>query len=945
MHNHIRIEHIKENNLKDISVEIPYYKHTVITGVSGSGKSTLAYDVIYAAAQRRLLDCMQDQEKIFSKKMRQPRTGNIEGLSTVISLKQIKPNTNPRSTVGTYTSIGSFVRNLTAMHGKCRCLYCDHVSCQTNLYKLIKDLEGLKSGTVAEISFPYFFHKRTGRLQQIEDLTRKGYRRIYIGYERRDLRDLTDINNEAEFILVTEGRFQIMDSLKKSDINCLKAAYRNGDHFISVRLSGEDIESIEAFYGRHGCPEHHILAVSLEASAFSYNDMTCACPECMGSGIQRIVHPSKVLKYPERTLRQDPFFKDIYSMSHPYSYMLMYSLSCHYGFSFDTPYERLPQETKDLILYGSKGDTFLLRRPEGYDKALPRYLAKEGEAVSFPGILTRVQELYQEMLQQGHDPTPAQEEFFRSYMQEIICPSCGGSRLNKTKNHILLNGRTYAELSRTELSELQDCLQDLRVNEMSRPVLEALLKQLHLIQEIGLEYLSFGRRVDSLSGGEYQRLRIANQVGSGLTGLTYIIDEPTDGLHGADSKKIIAVIKKLLESGNTVITIEHDHDVIRSADHIIEMGPGAGTEGGEIIASGSIEDIRNNSKSIIGRLLSKKPEYPLRHVSAQAGRHICVRGICENNVKDADVEIPLHKITCFTGVSGSGKSTIVHEVLYKALFSKLHDNRIIPGRHSEMTGYEHINNVICIDQRLLNGKTTSVPATYLNIFDSVRSLFSEYADKSLFSFHSKGACPACRGKGYIESYIQYFGATRTVCPECGGQQYLEEVLQIKYKDRNIKQILDMSFREALSFFTDIPFIYEKIRLACDLGLGYLKLGQPLSTVSGGEAQRLKLAREMGRYKSRKNLLYIFDEPTIGLHSSDILCILKVMKSIVESGNTVVMVEHNPEMILNSDHVIEMGPGAGKHGGRVMFCGSPFELLRHRGLKTADYLRDYLKRDE
>lgn len=459
-----------------------------------------------------------------------------------------------------------------------------------------------------------------------------------------------------------------------------------------------------------------MATVTLDASAFSYNDMACACPECMGSGVLKTVHPSKVLKYPRRTLRQGPFFKDVYSMSHPYSYMLLYSLSCRYGFSLDIPYEELPQKVKDLVLYGSGEETFLLQRPQGYEKILPNYLAKEGEAVSFPGILTRVEELYREMLAQEHEQLPWQEEFFKSYMQEVTCPGCGGSRLNKLKDYILLNGKTYSQMGRLEFSQLQDCLEHLPADETSQPVLEALAEQLGLLREIGLDYLSFHRRVDSLSGGEYQRLRIANQAGAGLVGLTYLIDEPTDGLHGADVRKIIGVIKKLLEGGNTVITIEHDLDVIKSADYIIELGPGAGKEGGEVIASGSLEGIRRNSNSIIGKLLSAKPEAP----------------------------------------------------------------------------------------------------------------------------------------------------------------------------------------------------------------------------------RLKLVREMGKYRNRKNLLYLFDEPTVGLHSQDIRRVLDVMKKIVEGGNTVVMVEHDAEMILRSDHVIDMGPGAGRHGGRVMFCGSPFDLLKHRESKTADYLRSRLE---
>lgn len=949
MNKYIKVEHVRENNLMDISVEIPYYKHTVIAGVSGSGKSTLAYDVIYATAQRKLLDCMSDQEKRFSKKMKQPQVENIEGLSTVISLKQVKPNNNPRSTIGTYTSIGSFVRNLMAIHSQCQCLYCKNVFEQANLYKLIKDIEALKSDTIVEISFPYFFNKTTARQQQIELLRKKGYRYIYVGNERLNLRDMVEVGDEVVFILVVESRFQASDKLKKSDINCMKSAYINGDNFISIRLSGGDSEGIEAFYGRYGCREHHILAITLEASSFSYNDMSCACPECMGSGNKKDVHPSKVIKYSKKTLRQGPFFKDVYSMSHPYSYMLMYSLACHYGFSFDKPYEELSQEVKDLIMYGSKGETFILKRPEGYDKVLPNYLAKEGELVSFKGILTRVLELYNEMLQQDSEPSPGQEKFFKAYMQEIKCPDCAGTRLKRIKNYILLNGKTYSEYGKMEFQELMDSMRNLSTNEVSQPILESLQERLRLLQEIGLDYLSFDRRIDSLSGGEYQRLRIANQVGSGLVGLTYIIDEPTDGLHGADNEKVISVINKLLDKGNTVITIEHDYDVIKAADYIIEMGPGAGIYGGRIVATGTIDDIKNNSNSIIGRYLSKRPEYILENKSFDHNKFISIKGISENNVKNADVDIPLNEITCFTGVSGSGKSTIVYEVLYKALCSMLYDNRVIPGRYKEINGYEYINNVICIDQQLLNGKNTSIPATYLNIFDTIRDLFAESADddsemkcnRAFFSFNSKGACPMCRGKGYIDNYIQYFGETKIICSECNGQQYIGDVLQVKYKDKNIKQVLDMSFSEALSFFTDNAFIYDKVKLVCDLGLGYMKLGQQLSTVSGGEAQRLKLAREMSKYKNKKNLLYIFDEPTIGLHSNDVICILNVMKRIVENGNTVVMVEHNPEMILNSDYIIDMGPGAGRHGGNVMFCGSPYKLLRCKGIKTADYLRAYL----
>lgn len=946
----IKLTRVSENNLKNIDVEIPYHKHTVIVGVSGSGKSTLAYDVIYATAQRKLLDCMADQEKRFNVKMKRPKVGSIDGLSTVISLKQVKPNMNPRSTIGTYTSIGSHIRSLIAIHGQCKCLICDGSYKQSNLFTIVKDLESLKPQTIVEVSFPYFFHKNTERELQIEELRKQGFRYIYVKNERRNLRDFIEIDADIEFIMVVESKFQSANTLNKSDINYIKSACQHGDHFISIHLFGDDQESINQFYKKHGCSEHHLITLTVEASYFSYNDMSCACPECKGSGILKIVHPSKAIKSSKKSLRQGPFFSDVYLIRHPYYFMLLYSLSCHYGFSFDEPYEQLSPEAQDLIMYGSRGEKFTLLRPEGYDKELPNYLAKEGELVSFPGVLARIQDMYN--WSQSSPLTPEQEKFFNTYMHESMCPDCNGTRLKKVKRYITLRGITYSELGKMEFSDLQDFFHQFQGNEMSEPIIDALEDRFLLMKEIGLEYLSFERRIDSLSGGEYQRLRIANQVGSGLVGLTYIIDEPTDGLHGSDNQKVIRVINRLLEKGNTVITIEHDYDVIRAADYIIEMGPGAGVNGGEVIAFGSLKEIQSNPNSIIGKYLSQKSSYHMNTSSLKIDQSIRIMGIEANNIRNVDIVIPLDKITCFTGVSGSGKSSIVYEVLYKAFYSKLHDNRVIPGKYRSIEGFESIKNIICIDQSLLNGKNTSIPATYIDIFDTIRLLFTQCVEeesemkdcKAYFSFNSKGACPACKGKGYIESYIHYFGETRIVCSECNGQQYIEDVLQVKYHGKHIKQVLDMTFTEALHFFEDQERIYDKVKLVCDLGLGYMQLGQQLSTVSGGEAQRMKLAREMSRYKNKKNLLYIFDEPTIGLHSQDVNYILDIMRRIVANQNTVVIVEHNPNVILSSDYIIDMGPNSGKHGGTVMFTGTPSELLHQAHSRTADYLRDYVEID-
>lgn len=579
---------------------------------------------------------------------------------------------------------------------------------------------------------------------------------------------------------------------------------------------------------------------------------------------------------------------------------------------------------------------------------MPNYLAKEGKLIRFKGVLTRIEELYQEMLSAPTEASPAQENFFKTYMHETECPDCSGTRMKKIKDYILLNGKSYTELGKMEFSELRQFLGQIHGNEASQPIIDALRERLGMMEEIGLEYLSFERRIDSLSGGEYQRLRIASQLCSGLVGLTYIIDEPTDGLHGADNQKVIHAINKLLQKGNTVITIEHDYDVIKAADYIIELGPGAGVHGGEVIAAGTLEELQSNPNSMTGRYLTDKTGCNQGSTAVKSDLSVKLFGICVNNIKNMDIAIPLHAITCFTGVSGSGKSSVVYEVLYKALRSKLQNVRVVPGTYQRIEGFDKIKNVICINQSPLHGKNTSIPATYLGIFDTIRTPFAESVEdgdemkdkKSYFSFHSKGACSACKGKGYVEKYIQYFGEMRSVCSECNGRQYREDVLLVKFQGKNIRQVLDLTFEEAFHFFKDYKNIFDRVELACNLGLGYMKLGQPLSTLSGGEAQRIKLVKEMTRYKNRKNLLYIFDEPTVGLHAKDISRIIAVMQRIVDNGNTVVLVEHNPALILNADYIIDLGPGGGKHGGELMFTGTPFQMLRQAHSKTADYLRYY-----
>lgn len=929
---------------------IPHGKHTVISGVSGSGKSTLAYDVIYAAGQKRLLDCLSEQVKFFASQLKQPDINFIEGLTPVVSLKQYQPKKNPRATIGTLSEVSTYLRYLYSMIGQARCPFCDQSYPVRSLHYLVKDLEKLPELTTVEVQFPIYKSKNERYDDFFTNLRAKGYKWIEIDGERKNLRDWIKIAKEPQSIMVVAEKLQVRKELSKSDIQVLQNTLLQGQGFLRFVIL--DHEKSQWFFQKHGCVEHGMVTADILPTFFSFNDLNSGCEECHGTGIRKVADPAILVKNKQKSLKQGPFYTQVYNSNKnqkPFNYIRLYSLAKHYGFSFDEPFENLPEFAKQIIFYGTNGETFPLLRPEGYDKELPIYATKVGERIEFEGLINWINRYYQK--KQKSELLEHEKHFFNTFMIDEICQSCHGTRLKPQRQFISINGYSYYDLGNMELRDLRNFIEALEICEEKSdavlPVIHEIKMRLDSLIKIGLGYLSLNRRTDTLSGGEHQRVRMAGQVGTGLMGLTYVIDEPTVGLHGMDNEKIIDLLEQLCTQGNTVITIEHDLDIIKKADHVIEMGPGAGVDGGQIIVSGTIEDVLNHDQSVIARFL--RPDcYDLSPKDPPIDQHgfLKIIGAQVNNLKNIDVTVPLNRLVCFTGISGSGKSSLVIDILYKAFWSALHDPRTIPGQHLRIEGMEKIKDIYCIDQSPIGRSQRSIPATFIGVFDRIRSLFAECADarkygfndKTYFSFNAKGGCPSCKGMGYLDTHIHYLGDLQTICPVCRGERYISQILQVFYQGKNIKQVLDLDFQTALSFFKNDAYIHHKLGYVCDLGLGYMTLGQPIKTISGGEAQRLCLAKEISKIRGKKNMLYIMDEPTTGLHAKDIERLLVAIRNLVDRGNSVVIIEHNPDVIKDADYIIDIGPGAGKDGGEVVVAGDLGKIINCSESKTGQYLK-------
>lgn len=954
----IYVNGARENNLKNVTVKIPHGKHTVVVGVSGSGKSSLVYDVIYAAGQKRLLDCLSETARRYTNQLKQPDVNFIDGLTPVISVKQYKPNINPRSTIGTLSEISTYLRYLYSGMGRAHCPVCKREYHVITLQYLVKELEELLHGTVVEVCFPIYKNRVIKSEDFFAGIRSKGYKKILVDDNRLDLRDWIELDDNPHSILVVAGVIRIDKTLSYSDITLLRTALLHGEGFITIKATSKTSNNLghKAFFERHGCPEHGMVTAEILPSFFSFNEPSSGCEECNGLGITKLCIPEVVVHNGAKSLQKRPFYPLLFlDMKKPYDYCLIYSLAKFYNFSLDTPFEDLPDFAKEILFYGTKGESFPFILPDSYKKELPEYQRSNiGNTVSFEGIVSSINRYYLE--HKNQKPVGWEEYLYNTYMVDEICQSCGGSRLKPQRGLITIEGIDYHTAGEMEFTELQRFINNITVpNEradMLLPLLNEIRFKVNSLVEIGLGYLSLNRRTDTLSGGEYQRVRLAGQIGAGLMGLTYIIDEPTTGLHSADNERIVKLINTLISKGNTVITIEHDPEVIKKADHIIEVGKGAGESGGEIIAEGSLAEILANDRSVIAPFLrSNSIVHTIEQSAPIDDNYIKVVGAKANNLKDIDVLIPLNRVVCLTGISGSGKSTLAIEVLYKAFWSMLHNTRVVAGEHLRIEGMERVKDVYCIDQSAIGTSKVSIPATYMGIFNAIRELFAN-CDQAVglgldhishYSFKSAGGCPSCRGAGVIDTHIQFLGDLSVTCPVCKGARYKDDVLQVRYRGKTISEVLELTVEAAILFFSDHPYIINKLTYISDLGLEYMKLGQPINTISGGESQRLRLAKELGKIRRSKNMLYILDEPTTGLHSKDIKKLICVINRIVSSGNTVLLIEHNTDIILSSDYIIDMGPKAGKDGGKVLVSGSVSDVMDCQQSVTGRYLRELLGR--
>lgn len=951
----IEIKGAKQNNLKNIDINIPRDKITVITGVSGSGKSSLAFDIIYGEGQRRFLDSLPTFSRRRISQLKKPEVDFVFGLSPVIAIEQKRGLVNPRSTVGTMTDIYDYMRLLYSTVGTAKCPYCDEKFDIKTSGQIVEAVLSLPEGTKIEFLTPA--SKLYGESYEylFDEIRQKGYSNLIIDGKRVDISEEIEIDEYSDHdIKIVIDRFEVKSNIEKSITNSLETALEViGEHVLIAEFISDDVpqEVRDSFYSNFGCKKHHITMANIESHYFAFNNITSSCRTCGGIGTSKKADPRLMIVNQEKSINDGAFDPSVYNSRGEitYKHIIMYNLSKHYNFSLDTPFSQLSDNTKDILFYGTKGEKITMEAPP--------YLKKRswlvGRTIKFSGFVNQTEHWYRETIRKDN-VNEAVLEWFKKKMVEYTCPDCDGRKLRKQRFNVLINDKNIHELCWMQLPELHEFIERLEFPSdkkyIADPIVQEIKKRLTLLIEIGLDYLALGRRADTISGGEAQRIRLASQISSGLMGMIYILDEPSIGLHARDSKKVINILNHLRDLGNTVIVVEHDLETIENADNIVELGPGPGIHGGEIVETGKIDQIKKSKRSITGKYLSGKEKIAVPEERRSSnGNKLRILGAKENNLKDIDVNIPLGMFVCVSGVSGSGKSTLVNEILFKKLKS-LSDPRIIPGEHKGLEGYEHVNDIINIDQSPIGKNSRSNPATYIGLFDSIRRLFTK-TDESIrngynisnFSFNSKnsGRCEHCKGEGKIVTKLQFMPDVEIVCPICKGHRYKKEILDITYNGKNISQILNMSVEDAVEFFKDNKNIHHKIDILNQLGLGYLKLGQPSTTLSGGEAQRIKLASELGKIKKSTKNLYILDEPTTGLHISDIQKLLKCLNLLVEKGHSLFVIEHNLEVLKTADYIIDLGPDGGKMGGYVVAQGTPEEITEVEESVTGKFLKEVL----
>lgn len=937
----IKIRGANEHNLKNIDVDIPRNELVVLTGLSGSGKSSLAFDTIYAEGQRRYMESLSSYARQFLGQMEKPNVEKIEGLSPAISIDQKSTNRNPRSTVGTVTEVYDYFRLLYARIGIPHCPQCGREIARQTVDQMVDRIMELPEGTRIQVLAPIVRGRKGEHVKVLDRAKRSGYVRVRIDGNLFDLsEDIKLEKNIKHNIEIVVDRLVVKEGIEKRLTDSVEnaLALSEGLLFVDV-VKGEELTFSQSF----SCPDCGVSIDEIEPRSFSFNNPFGACPDCFGLGYKMEFDVDLMIPDQSLSINQGAITVMGWQSCNSkgsFTNAVLQALGREYHFDLDTPFEDYPQEIRDILIYGTNGHQVEVE-----------YEGQRGRGVypiAFEGLIKNVQRKYRET---SSEITKAEYE---SFMRITPCALCGGRRLKRESLAVTVCDKNIYEITSYSIGELYDFLQHMELSDQQKLIGSQILKEIRarigFLKDVGLEYLSLSRGTASLSGGEAQRIRLATQIGSGLVGVCYILDEPSIGLHQKDNDKLLAALKNLRDLGNTLIVVEHDEDTMLAADYVVDIGPGAGSHGGEVVACGTAQEIMKVKESITGKYLSGALKIPVPKERRKPTGWLTVKGAAENNLKNIDVDIPLGIFTCVTGVSGSGKSSLVNEILYKVLAKKLNRARTIPGKHKKIIGVEQLDKVIDIDQSPIGRTPRSNPATYTGVFDMIRDLFAGTTDakakgykKGRFSFNVKGGrCEACSGDGIIKIEMHFLPDVYVPCEVCGGKRYNRETLGVKYKGKSIYDVLDMTVEEAVKFFENVPSVRNKIQTLYDVGLSYVKLGQPSTTLSGGEAQRIKLATELSRRSTGKTI-YILDEPTTGLHFADVHKLVEILHRLAEGGNTVVVIEHNLDVIKTADYIIDMGPEGGDGGGTVIAKGTPEEVAKNPASYTGSYIDKMLKK--
>ena len=936
----IRIRGANENNLKNLSVDIPRDQFVVLTGLSGSGKSSLAFDTIYAEGQRRYMESLSSYARQFLGQMEKPDVESIEGLPPAISIDQKSTNRNPRSTVGTVTEIYDYFRLLYARVGIPHCPKCGREIRKQTVDQMVDQIMTLPERQKIQLLAPVVRGRKGTHVKLLDQARRSGYVRVQIDGNLYELSEEIKLDKNIKHnIEIVVDRLIVKPRIEKRLSDSIETVLDLADGLLVVdTMDGKLLNFSQSF----SCPDCGISIDEIEPRSFSFNNPFGACPQCLGLGYKMEFDIDLMIPDKKRSINEGAIAVlgwQSCTTQGSFSRAILDALAREYEFSLDTPFCEYPKKVQDILIHGTGGHSVKVY-----------YKGQRGEGVydvAFPGLIRNVEQRYRET------GSEAMKQEYESFMRITPCTTCKGQRLKKESLAVTVADKNIYEVTNMPVQKLQGFFRDLKLSKqqelIGRQILKEIRARVGFLAEVGLEYLSLGRATGTLSGGEAQRIRLATQIGSGLVGVAYILDEPSIGLHQRDNDKLLGALMRLRDLGNSLIVVEHDEDTMRAADCVIDIGPGAGEHGGQLVAMGTAEDLMKNEQSVTGAYLSGRLKIPVPEVRKEPTGFLHIKGAAENNLKHIDVDIPLGVMTCITGVSGSGKSSLINEILYKRLARDLNRARVIPGKHDDILGIDQLDKVINIDQSPIGRTPRSNPATYTGVFDQIRDLFAATADakakgykKGRFSFNVKGGrCEACSGDGIIKIEMHFLPDVYVPCEVCKGKRYNRETLEVKYKGKSIYDVLNMTVEEALTFFENVPSIRRKIETLYDVGLSYIRLGQPSTTLSGGEAQRIKLATELSKRSTGKTI-YILDEPTTGLHFADVHKLIEILRRLSEGGNTVVVIEHNLDVIKTADHIIDIGPEGGDRGGTVIARGTPEEVAENPVSYTGKYVKKYLE---